>query len=215
MAEQGTNPFSVRTVAIVLLAGIIAFLGFLFLMAYAPQIKARGSSGPQPLSKSAVGFYGLYKLSEATGRLTQLTESADRWSAPGFMLVTIQPDTDPDKLRDLVRVRRGTEQTKTLYILPKYTTAPLRTKSGWVQNTGILDGFPPRLLSVFGPIQFAVGRSPRGNIVRGIAGSGMDDVSVTAPATLSYIRQGIEPVLVDAGNRIVLGRTGQTNGSAD
>jgi hypothetical protein len=60
MAERTSdNPFSVRTVAIVVLSGALAFLGFLFLMAYAPQMKARGAAGPLPLSKSAVGFYGI------------------------------------------------------------------------------------------------------------------------------------------------------------
>ena len=207
MAERTSdNPFSVRTVAIVVLSGALAFLGFLFLMAYAPQMKARGAAGPLPLSKSAVGFYGLYKLSESTGRLTQLASSKDRWNATGFMIVTIAADTDPEKLRELVEARRKTGLTKTLYILPKYMTLPMLTKPGWVQNMGTMDGYPPRLLSVFGRIAFATATSSEGNHIRGVEGSGTDGVAVAAPKTLIYIERGMTPMLVDDEDRIVLGR---------
>lgn len=68
VADGNANPFSARLVALLVLAGIVAFLGFLFLTAYAPQLKIRGGNGASPISKSAVGFYGLYHLSETTGR---------------------------------------------------------------------------------------------------------------------------------------------------
>ena len=122
--SRADNPFSTRTVAIVVLGGVLGFLGFLFLMAYAPQIKARGSSGAQPMSKSAVGFYGLMELSKKTGRETAIAPSDLYWSAPGFMIVTIQADTDVERLKQLVAKRRATEDTKTLYILPKWQTSP-------------------------------------------------------------------------------------------
>jgi hypothetical protein len=211
------NPFSVRTVAIIVLGGVLAFLGFLFLMAYAPQMKARGASGPLPMSKSAIGFYGLYKLSETTGRLTALGTDQAHWSATGFVIVTIQPDTDVTRLKSLVATRRAVEDSKTLYILPKYLTLPSFTKTGWVQNMGTL---PPEwskeLLEVFGRIGFAEEKSPKGNRITGVEGEEMEGVDIAAPsATLHYISKGMKPVLVDSGGDIVLGRTDLNNGAAD
>ncbi len=216
VAERTDNPFAVRTIAIVVLAAVLAFLGFLFLMAYAPQMKARGSSGPQPLSKSAVGFYGLYKLSEATGRFTQLADNEDRWSYDGFMIVTIQPDTDVERLKRLVAVRRATEDTKTLYILPKWQTSPSFTKSGWLDNRGTLEPeWSKPLLEVFGRIRFAAEKTPPGNRIRAADGEMPAEFNVPAPRDLHYIAQGMKPVLVDDGDHIVLGRTDLNNGSAD
>ena len=219
MAERSAadNPFSVRTVAIMVLGGVLAFLGFLFLMAYAPQIKARGNSGAQPMSKSAIGFYGLYKLSETTGRLTDLGTDQAHWAATGFVIVTIQPETDVERLKALVAMRRSVEDSKTLYILPKYLTLPSFTKSGWVQNMGTL---PPEwskeLLEVFGRISFAEEKSPKGNRILGVEGEEMEGVDIAAPsATLHYISKGMKPVLVDSGGDVVLGRTDLNNGAAD
>lgn len=217
MAERtAENPFSTRTIAIVVLGGVLAFLGFLFLMAYAPQIKARGSGGAQPMSKSAVGFYGLYKLSEATGRFTQLSTDEGRWSASGFMIVTILPDTDLERLKRLVATRRATEETKTLYILPKYLTVPMLTQAGWVRNMGTLEPeWSRELLEVFGRIKFAEAKTPTGTRIRAASGEIPDDFDVRAPQSLHYIAQGMKPVLVDDGGHIVLGRTDLNNGSAD
>ncbi|UVO55684.1 hypothetical protein [Sphingomonas sp. SUN039] len=219
MADRSAadNPFSVRTVAIIVLGGVLAFLGFLFLMAYAPQIRARGDSGAQPMSKSAVGFYGLYKLSEATGRLTELGTDEAHWSATGFVIVTIQPDTDLERLKRLVAARRAVDGTKTLYILPKYLTLPSFTRSGWVQNMGMLDPeWSKELLAVFGRIAFAEEKSPKGNRIIGVADEEMAGIDIPAPsATLHYIAKGMKPVLIDSGGEVVMGRTDLNNGAAD
>jgi hypothetical protein len=211
------SPFSVRTVAVIVLGGVLAFLGFLFLMAYAPQLKARGASGPLPMSKSAVGFYGLYKLAGDTGRLTRLASDERRWSATGFMIVTIQPDTDVERLKKLVAARRATEDTKTLYVLPKYMTMPSFTNSGWVQNMGTLEPeWSKALLDVFGRIAFAEEKSPKNNRIIGVTDGEMDGVDVPVRSTtLHYISKGMKPVLVDSGGDIVLGRTDLNNGAAD
>jgi hypothetical protein len=214
---RGTdNPFSTRTVAIVVLGAVLAFLGFLFLMAYAPQIKARGSSGAQPMSKSAVGFYGLYSLAEKTGRPVDLSSDRDDWSQTGFMIVTVQPDTDVKRLKELVAKRRAIEGSTTLYILPKWMTQPMLTRSGWVQNMGALEPeWSKELLSVFGRIEFAEEKTPDGNRIRGEDGSGMGDVDIPAPQSLHYIEKGMTPVLTDDGGHIVLGRTDLNNDAID
>lgn len=198
------------------LGGALAFLGFLFLLAYAPQIKARGSSGALPMSKSAVGFYGLYKLSGATGRLTQLGEDEGHWSADGFVIVTIQPDTDVARLRRLVAARRAVDDSKTLYILPKYSTAPDFLRSGWVQNMGTLEpDWAPNLLQIFGRIKFGTGKSVNGNRIRGESDSVMAGIDIAAPAGLHCIVLGMKRVLIDDTGCVVMGRTDLNNGASD
>ncbi len=216
MAEGNANPFSPRLVAALVLGGIVAFLGFLFLTAYAPQLKVRGGNGASPMSKSAVGFYGLYRLSETTGRRTDLTKSANDWSATGFMIVTIDPGTDIAKLKQLVAARRGTEDTKTLYILPKWSTMPIFGQPGRVQQAGTIDAeFSPPLLEVFGRVKFAEGKSVRGGRVRGVPDGEMAGVDVPMPRNPHVIVSGMQPVLVDSAGRTVLGRTDLNNGAAD
>ncbi len=216
VADGNANPFSARLVALLVLAGIVAFLGFLFLTAYAPQLKIRGGNGASPISKSAVGFYGLYHLSETTGRRTDFTQSRNDWLATGFMIVTIEPGTDVAKLKTLVAERRGTEGTKTLYILPKWMTSPILGKPDWVQQNGTLDAaFSPDLLAVFGRIKFAEGKAVSGGRVRGVRGSEMAGVDVPMPRNPHFIVSGMQPVLVDTAGRTVLGRTDLHNGAAD
>lgn len=216
MAEGNANPFSPRLVAALVFGGIVAFLGFLFLTAYAPQLKVRGGNGASPLSKSAVGFYGLYRLSKTTGRRTDITRSRNDWSATGFMIVTLDPGTDVAKLKDLVAARRSTEDTKTLYILPKWATLPVFGKTQWVQQAGTLDAeFSPALLEVFGRVKFAEGKSVPGGRVRGVPDDEMAGVDVPMPHKLHFIVSGMQPVLVDSAGRTVLGRTELNNGSAD
>jgi hypothetical protein len=215
MAESG-NPFSPRTVAAVVLAGVVAFLGFLFLTAYAPQFNARSGSGAQPLSKSAVGFHALYTLAGTTGRLTQLADDESRWAVRGFMIVTIDADTDVARLKRLVATRRATDATKTLYIMPKWLTVPMRTRRGWVQGAGTLPAmWSPAIIEVFGRIGFGEGVTVKGGRVRGIADGEMAGIDVAAPPRPRFIALGMKPVLVDSNGRIVLGRTDLNNGSAD
>ncbi len=216
MADTSVNPFSPRLVAGLVLGGAVAFLGFLFLVAYAPQLKIRGGNGVSPMSKSAVGFYGLYRLSETTGRITQLAQSKDRWANTGFMIVTIDTETDVAKLKELVATRRGIEGTKTLYILPKWVVGPMPGKSRWVQQFGTLDAeFSRDILDVFGRIKFAEGKAVPGGRVRGVPFDEMAGVDVPLPRQPHFIVSGMQPLLVDSAGRTLLGRTELNNDSAD
>ena len=65
MAERAdTNPFNAKTIIWVIVAGLLAFAGFLFLMAYAPKWDRGSDGGTHVLSNAAVGFSGLKRLAE-------------------------------------------------------------------------------------------------------------------------------------------------------
>jgi len=216
VAEATANPFSPRIVAGVVVAGVIAFLGFLFLTAYAPQMAERGDGGVHPLSRSLVGFYGLYRLAETTGRPVDLGRTKDSWQVPGLVIVTISPETDPARLKSLVDARRNTDRATTLYILPKWISYPMPDKYGWVLTPEMLPPrWSPKLLNVFGPIAFNSGTSARDVRISGVGDNGLPNVDVAAPRRLHYIVSGMDPVLADTAGRTIMGAAYFENGSEE
>lgn len=209
------NPFSAKTMLWVIAAGIIAFAGFLVLTAYAPEWRARGDNGAHVLSKSAVGFSGLYDLARYSGRRVDLATDRALWGRTGFMIVTIQPGTDPKRLLELADAQRAVEGTKTLYVLPKWITIPLPTNKRWVQGAGAIgsDALKP-ILDLLGPIRIA-GAGGDGGAIAGTRGTEMAGIVAPRPAELRYIVGGLDPVLEDGAGHMVLGRRVHENGAAD
>lgn len=209
------NPFSTRTVAGIVIAGVLAFLGFLLLTAYAPQLKLRSGEGATPMSKSAVGFHGLYALAEASGRPVDRQADRDDWYRTGFTIVVIPIDVDVPTLKELVAARRSVDDSRTLYILPKWITFPMPTRPRWVQSIGTL---PPEwskpAIEVFGRIKFAEEKKDATGRVRGAEDEGID-IDVPLPRQAHYLAQGMTPVLVDDADHVIMGRTDFENGAAD
>ena len=222
MAEA--SPFSPRVVAAVVLAAALAFLGFLFLSAYGPQIKLHGPGGIHPMSKAATGFFALYHLAETTGRPVNLITQEREWGYTGFEAVTLDVDTDPVRLRTLVGSRRTVDNSKTLYIFPKWIAMPLPTHTGWVQTFGTLQPeFSQSIIDVFGRIRFGEGATTVGSRIHGLVegdtakfdGQRFASVDVPQPERPHFIVSGMKPVLVDDNGRTVLGRNDFPNGASD
>ncbi|MEP6784865.1 MAG: hypothetical protein ABI898_03885 [Sphingomonadales bacterium] len=217
MADGNTNPFSPRMVAGIVLGGCIAFLGFLLLMAYAPQLKMRTGEGATPMSRSAVGFYGLYELARLTGRPVDLNSERERWWANGFTLVTITTQTDPKLLASLIDTRRRAEKAKTLYIMPKWLTSPLPANRRWVQSAGPLEpDWVKAIAATFGPdVLFGLGKARPGARITAYQPDEMGRVNAPQSGTAAYIARGVEPVLWDSEGRTILGRIQRDADSVD
>ena len=215
MADQ-RNPFDAKTILWVILAGVIAFAGFLYLVAYAPQIQQRGNGGAHVLSKSAVGFSGLYDLAKGSGRKVDIGQDKRHWSFDGFTIVTIQPDSDPKMLEELIAIKRSIENTKTLYVLPKWNTMPLPSNKHWVQGLGTIGGEEIKpILDLFGPIKIAEAQPGGQGQVRGVPDEDMDGIVAPLPKKLHYVEGGMDPVLEDDAGHMVLGRRTHENGGTD
>lgn len=217
MADGNANPFSPKLVAGIVLGGAIAFLGFLLLMAYAPQLKMRTGEGATPMSRSAVGFYGLYKLAEATGRPVNLIPNRDEWWTSGFVIVTVTTNTNPDMLRDLIGARTEAEHAKTLYVMPKWITMPLPTNRRWVQNGGPLQpDWIKNIAEVLGKdVKFGLGKAKPGARITAYQPDEMGGVNAPQSATAVFIAAGAQPVLWDSEGRTILGRIQRDADSAD
>jgi hypothetical protein len=201
------SPFSARLIAAVVLGAAIAFLGFLFLTAYAPQLRLKGGEGASPLSRSAVGFYGLYRLAETTGRPVDAHADRAAWGTDGLLIATIRPDTDPALIREFAAARRNAEDSVTLYVLPKWQTMPSFTTRGWVQQVGRVEPYTMRaqLAAIDPALRLGVAQAAPGSRVTGRPGDWMGDVDVAQPRETAFIANSARAVLRDSNGRTILG----------
>ena len=211
------NSFSPRLVAAIILGGVVSFLGFLLLTAYAPQLKIRSGEGATPMSRSAVGFYGLYRLAELTGRPVALGNNRDQWSFTGLVIVTLGPDTNVERLKELITAREGAERSKTLFILPKWITMPLPTNPRWVQSFGPVDtDWTKPVAAALGPdVKLAVGQAKPGARITAYQSDMMPRVNAPQSRVAPYIAKGAAPVLWDSEGRTILGRIQRDGDSQD
>src|SRR3546814_584669 len=72
--------FAPRTVTLMLVIGVIGFVGALVLGAYAPDLRQADNGGEHALSRSAVGFAGIVRLASATGRNPHIIRRDSDWS---------------------------------------------------------------------------------------------------------------------------------------
>jgi hypothetical protein len=203
------NPFNAKTILWVIVAGLLAFAGFLFLTAYAPKWDRGSDGGTHVLSHSAVGFSGLRRLAELTRRPVDIGADKESWWRTGFVMVTIGANTNPKLLRELVTARRSVENNNTLYVLPKWDVMPLPNKRGFVQSTGMNDPQAlDQMIAVLVPATITLrnGKRAGDGHIRGVADDEMAGVDVVQSAYVRYLTSGITPLLVDGGGRTILGR---------
>ncbi len=134
--------FSPRTVLILLLVGLTAFVSLGVLTAYAPALRARSQGGENALSRSAVGYAGLVRLLEAEGVPVVVSRGQlpPLHGAGGVVIFTPPADTTAAKLTAALRAGRR----RTLVILPKWVYTPDPDHLGWARRVGLV----PALLAV-------------------------------------------------------------------
>ncbi|MEP9357139.1 hypothetical protein [Sphingomonas sp. KR3-1] len=133
--ENARAPFAMRTVLVLVILGVVAFLGFVLLAAYADDLQPAQRPGNHALAPSAVGFAGAAELVRRVhGSATMIRREADL-GTHDTLVVTLSPGTDPDALKKLLD-RRVSQPT--ILVLPKWLTFPRRDKPGWVTSFGTL-----------------------------------------------------------------------------
>ena len=130
--------FTVRTVAVLVAVGILTFVGMLVLGAYAPDLRSGRNGGAHALSNAAIGYSGIVRLAEATGRNPQIVR--DIHQLGGENLVILTPEA---AATDMSQVLAARGDLPTLVILPKWDTIGDRSHPGWARFTGIKDVSEP------------------------------------------------------------------------
>ncbi|SFO54561.1 hypothetical protein SAMN03159463_02200 [Mesorhizobium sp. NFR06] len=130
--EAAQEPFSRRTLFWGIFASLLAAAGFFLLSTYAPDFRAH-EGGATPFSKGGTGYAGLVEwLKLSNGQAPPMERGEKDVASPlastFLLIVTIAPDSDPAALDRIIKLRSGKD---TLFVLPKWQTAPLFGHEGW------------------------------------------------------------------------------------
>ncbi len=101
------EPFSRRTVFWGIFASLLAAAGFFLLSTYAPDFRQPRDGGATPLSKSGIGYAGLAEWLKLTGEPPSMARSDSDLKTEMLLIVTISPDSDPEALANIVKLRRA------------------------------------------------------------------------------------------------------------
>lgn len=142
MSAQSGGGFNARVIAAVIIAGIVGFIGYWALSAFAPDMDAGRDGQAHGLSSAATGYSGVVALLRKSGRTVSILREADAGvpdagnsELGGLLILTPTPQTKPaDIVKRLERV-----SGPVLIVLPKYVTAAAPAKRGWVMRRGMVD----------------------------------------------------------------------------
>ncbi len=136
MAAARNEAFNQRTVIVMIVAGIAAFIAFILLLTYAGDMSRSKDGRAHAQSVAATGFAGLMRLSEATGRAPRVARDDGEIQTEDLLVVTVEPQMKREALTKLAAER---PDQPTLVILPKWETMPDPVRKGWVRSTGQVD----------------------------------------------------------------------------
>jgi hypothetical protein len=191
--------FRPLTIALLLAVGVIGFIGTLLLGAFAPDMRSGSNGGAHALSRAVIGYSGLLRLTEATGRNPQVLRGPAGLDTEDLVVLT--PERGAAQLDPLLEPREG---RPTLVVLPKWRAESDPKKPAWVRVGGFLPRAEPE--GVFAP-----GTRLKVRIVRS---DGRPLIAVDhAPAAMRFVAprplqvmegSGLTPLLTDDRGRVVL-----------
>jgi len=143
--ESGSPLFRPATIGLMIAVGVVGFFGALVLGTYAPDLEGEGHAGAHAASHAAVGFSGLVRLAEATGRNPQILRNEHAWDSDDLVVATPEEAATP---LGKILAARGTRKP-TLFVLPKWDVLADNGHKGWIRVRGLLPTFEPE--GVFAP----------------------------------------------------------------
>jgi hypothetical protein len=199
--------FNATTMLLITTIGALAFIAMLVLGAYAPDLRSGRNGGSHALSNASVGFSGLVRLAQETGRNPSIIRSVPDLKSEDLAVVT--PDNAGDNLTKILQTRGP---RATLIVLPKWGTQPDPTHPGWVRVWGL--AYPANPEGVLSPdvkLKIARSKSRHEPLLR--ADSGLPaDVKFVAPAVEQTMTGAdVHPVITTRQGGIILGRIGTRN----
>lgn len=203
-AAPAEGAFRPRTILLVALVGILAFVAMLVLGAYAPDLRSGRNGGAHALSNAATGFSGIVRLAQATGRNPLVARAEQMFETEDLVVLT--PEFGATEMGHILARRTG---KPTLVVMPKWVTLADPSHPGWVRAAG----FKPasdlaRVLAPGFPVRVERRRS---------GGRPLTTVPKHAPAELRFLAPGplqtasgpgTEPIVTDPEGRPVLLKVG-------
>jgi hypothetical protein len=201
-AERPEGPFNARTMLFITAIGALAFIAMLLLGAYAPDLRSGRNGGAHALSNAALGFSGLVRLADATGRDPVIVRSLDQLKSEDLTLIT--PDHGWIQLGDILE-RRGPRAT--LLVLPKWQSMPDPEHPGWVRVSGLLPPTDPAgTLAPATPFGIAREKT-KGEPLKSVDSAIAAQLSFVSPPVLQTVSsKQLRPIITNARGAIVLGQ---------
>ena len=184
---SGRAPFSPRTVFMLLVVGVAAFVALGVLGAYAPALRERTGGGANALSRSAIGYAGAVSLLQAEGVSVVVSRGRPEppSGAPGLLVLTPPFATTPQALRAALPPGR-----RALVVLPKWGALPDPAHPGWISQAA-------PMLPVPQPLQALIAAS--------VTGHGTFDMTVTQRRGEARLRLRAEAPLFQPDDRLSTG----------
>lgn len=201
-SDRGGSAFNAATMILITAIGVLAFVAMLVLGAYAPDLRSGRNGGAHALSNAAVGFSGLVRLADATGRNPVIVRAEYQLKREELAVVT--PDHGWTDLSSILQWRGP---RVTLLVLPKWQTAADPAKSGWVRVQGLLPAADPAR-TLYPATPLFVGRERGdGRPLTTVPFGAPPELRFLAPAVVQTVSsKQLDPVITDSAGRIVLGK---------
>ncbi|HEX7822037.1 MAG TPA: hypothetical protein VF463_15620 [Sphingobium sp.] len=130
--------FGARSLALVLVLGLLGFVGMLVLGAYAPDLRSGRNGGAHALSNAATGYSAVVALARAMGGDPRILRDPRLFGMAHLLIAT------PEKGSvDVSAALENRATLPTLMILPKWSTTGDPRHPGWVRDNGLLPLFEP------------------------------------------------------------------------
>jgi hypothetical protein len=180
-------PFNPRLAIGLVVAGLIAFGTFLYLLAYSPPLGAMREGRAHALSGAAIGYRALVQVARIDWQTRVVRDREDHWSED-LLVVTWEHRTDPVELETLLA---GRENLPTLLILPKWVTQADPRRQGFVRRIAQMPAEKDRALG------FAHGPAPHPVTGRALGRGELQGLAWPVPAAPRVISgEGAEPLIV-------------------
>ncbi len=202
--EAGASAFNPQVIAALVIAGLLGFIAFWVLSAFAPELSQGRNGGAHALSRSATSYSAIIELLRANGTAVDIARAADEETG---LLILTPPVTVTEA--DLAERIAAHGSGPVLIVPPRWQTVPDDQKSGWVDRGGplspapIIDRLPHDIaLNVSNSAGGRLGNGmPLPDQVRTIGGNGLTPVIVAANGQSIVARVTRQPqvmILADA-----------------
>jgi hypothetical protein len=139
MSQSGANPFSLRTVLLLVAFGIAVFVALLWMIGSGMTGGSTNNGGAHAGGKGLNGYSAMAQYLERRGFQVRRSRTKGGLENPGLLVLTPPFYTEGEELQKLVDKRRYVGPT--IVVTPKWLTskAPetnLKAKKGWVEVNG-------------------------------------------------------------------------------
>ncbi len=165
LAGMSGNPFSLRSALLLVLGGAALFVALLAMIGAGMGASSANDGGGHGAGKGLNGFAGFARLTEAQGRVVNLSRTEKVTGPPGLLVLTPPTYAKGTDILRMFQQHRGIGPT--LVVTPKWQAVPIPAavrpmgaKEGWVQLAGTA---PPQWQGFLDDVAVSIGPARGGS----------------------------------------------------